>query len=111
MILMSGPMTKRIMKIMEENEVITPDIVKDNDFNENTQEYINTPFGRIYTAVFGKNDTDNENVIIEFDIQRNEKLISLSEYPNIMLENIYVDKKYKKSFEFTLNSLLYHFFI
>ena len=101
---------KKIMKIMEENVVITPDIVKDNDFNENTQEYINTPFGRIYTATFGEKNVDGKNTVIEFDKQRNAKLILLSEYPNIMFENIYIDEKYEKVFKLTLKYLLYHFY-
>ena len=98
------------MKIMEENVVITPDIVKDNDFNENTQEYINTPLGRIYTATFGEKNVDGKNTVIEFDKQRNAKLILLSEYPNIMFENIYIDEKYEKVFKLTLKYLLYHFY-
>lgn len=101
---------KKIMKIMEENVVITPDIVKDNDFNENTQEYINTPLGRIYTATFGEKNVDGKNTVIEFDKQRNAKLILLSEYPNIMFENIYIDEKYEKVFKLTLKYLLYHFY-
>lgn len=102
--------SNKIMQKMKENDIVTIDMVKIDEYEESVEGYIATPYGPIITAELPKDAVPSKVSIAEdeFYWKRNAESISLSEYSNIMFESMHVDENNRTEFEFILNKIFYH---